>query len=349
MMIKIDKKDFPKLIKFLQKEYDVFAPVQDGKSTNFGKIESVDDILLSSSNTKKSPKEIFFPQAEILFQYTDEGLKIPEKEGKPYAIWGARYCDVKAFQLLDKVFGQAHQQPDNKMYQDPYWKEKYDNTIVFGMACNLPDSTCFCNWFGGGPFETKGSDIHTVDAGEFFLLEAVSKKGEKLLKKYNGTKANSKEKNIIFKLKKKAEDYLSEKTDISNIFDKLNEVWDEPIWDELARKCINCGACAFVCPTCHCFDVSDEGKNKKGNRIRLWDSCMFSLFTKEASGHNPRDLSVQRVRQRVMHKYNYFMDNYDEHLCTGCGRCVTICPTNVDIREIIKEILDYRLTENEED
>ena len=150
----------------------------------------------------------------------------------------------------------------------------------------------------------------------------------------------------IEKVQETAESYLAEKEDISSLFSKTKEIWNEPIWDEIAAKCVNCGACAFVCPTCHCFDVSDEGKGNKGKRIRLWDSCMFAIFTKEASGHNPRSQSTQRVRQRVMHKYNYFMDNYDEHLCTGCGRCVVVCPVNLDIREVIKKIIKYDKKQN---
>jgi sulfhydrogenase subunit beta (sulfur reductase) len=87
--------------------------------------------------------------------------------------------------------------------------------------------------------------------------------------------------------------------------------------------------------------MDDEGKDGKGSRVRLWDSCMFQLFTKEASGHNPRGVAVQRVRQRIMHKYNYFKDNYEVDLCTGCGRCVSVCPVNLDIREVIKKVLEY--------
>jgi ferredoxin len=228
------------------------------------------------------------------------------------------------------------------MYKDPYWKEKYDNCLVFNLACNEPLSTCFCNWFDGGPFDKTGSDIFIVETDDSYIFEAVSDKGKKFLNDCKITEnASDKEIKKIEKLKETAESYLAEKEDISSLFSKTKKIWDEPIWDEIAAKCINCGACAFVCPTCHCFDVSDEGKGNKGKRIRLWDSCMFAIFTKEASGHNPRSQSTQRVRQRVMHKYNYFMDNYDEHLCTGCGRCVVVCPVNLDIREVIKKILDY--------
>jgi len=235
--------------------------------------------------------------------------------------------------------------PDKEMYKDPYWIQKYKNCLIFNEACNDPLSTCFCNWFEGGPFHKAGSDIFVVGSTEYYLLEGISSKGKDFLKGYEKTEAvEQKDLQEIEELQQKALSYLEEKTEISKIREKLNRVWDDPIWDEISGKCINCGACTYVCSTCHCFDVSDEGKNKTGQRIRLWDSCMFQLFTREASGHNPRGLSTQRVRQRVMHKYSYFMDNYQEHLCTGCGRCVQVCPVNLDIRDVVKDLLSYQGT-----
>jgi len=343
-MIKIKKSNFENFIGYLKKDFCVYAPAKEGKKYAFKKIDSIKDIANDLLNVDKSPKEIFFPQSEVLFQYSEEGMKVPERKEKPYAIWGMRNCDTKSFLMLDKVFGDAHQIPDKDMYKDPYWIEKYKTSVIFNIACNEPVSTCFCNWFEGGPFEKKGADVFVVDTIDFYFMEAVSGKGKKVLANYDKTEdVSKKELPTITELQSKAESYLSQKIDISNLFDKLSQIWDEPVWEEISEKCVNCGACAFVCPTCHCFDVTDEGKNEKGKRIRLWDSCMFPLFTKEASGHNPRAISVQRFRQRVMHKYNYFMDNYDEHLCTGCGRCVLVCPVNVDIREIIKTILDHKI------
>ena len=340
-MIKIYKKDFDKFIKNLQKNFDVFAPVTDGKAISFQKISKADEINNKILNTKKSPKSIFFPQSEVLFQYTDDGMQVPERNERPFAVWGMRNCDVRSLLMLDSVFGKAHQEPNKEMYKDPYWKEKYDNCLVFSLGCNEPLSTCFCHWFDGGPFDKTGSDIFVWETDNSFLLEAVSEKGNKFLKTLQNEKATQTEIAEVSKLKEQALPFLNEKQDTSTLFDKAREIWDEPVWDEIAAKCINCGGCTFVCPTCHCFDVSDEGKGKKGKRIRLWDSCMFSIFTKEASGHNPRSQSTQRVRQRIMHKYNYFKDNYGTHLCTGCGRCITVCPVNLDIREVIKKIINY--------
>ncbi|MCD6297627.1 MAG: 4Fe-4S dicluster domain-containing protein, partial [Deltaproteobacteria bacterium] len=93
--------------------------------------------------------------------------------------------------------------------------------------------------------------------------------------------------------------------------------------------------CTYLCPTCWCFDIQDEVLGKEGDRIRNWDSCMFPLFTLHGSGHNPRDLKVQRVRQRFMHKLKYYVEKYENGVqCSGCGRCVRYCPVNIDIRQV---------------
>jgi ferredoxin len=344
-MIKFKKTGLKDFIEFVQQEYDVFAPVEEGKKTAFRQIKSAFEIVHGIVNTDLSPKNVFFPQSEVLFQYAEEGLKVSERNAKPIAVWGMRNCDTSSLKMLNEVFGDAHQQPGKDMYKDPYWKEKYDNSLILNQACNSPLSTCFCHWFERGPFDKTGSDIFVVNTGDHFILEGVSDKGKDFLEKYKKAEPATKEDQTkISELKDKAESLLGEKTDISNLFDKLGKLWDEHIWEEISAKCVNCGACTFACSTCHCFDVTDEGKGKKGKRIRLWDSCMFQLFTREASGHNPRGLSTQRVRQRFMHKYNYFMDNYGEHLCTGCGRCVQVCPVNLDVRELIKSVLNYKIS-----
>ena len=127
--------------------------------------------------------------------------------------------------------------------------------------------------------------------------------------------------------------------DSTNIKEKLDALGDSPeLWDALSIKCLNCGTCTYLCPTCYCFDISQENKYKEGLRFRCWDSCMFSEYTEMAGGHNPRPNKKDRVRNRFMHKLNYFEDRYGKMLCVGCGRCVEKCPVNLDITVLIDKI-----------
>ena len=102
-----------------------------------------------------------------------------------------------------------------------------------------------------------------------------------------------------------------------------------------SEKCLACGACTYLCPTCHCFNITDEQGTTRGERVRSWDSCMFTHFTLEASGHNPRSLKSQRLKNRVGHKFIWYPEAHGEPACTGCGRCIRHCPVSVDISRIV--------------
>jgi len=118
----------------------------------------------------------------------------------------------------------------------------------------------------------------------------------------------------------------------------LDVNFEHPFWNTIHQKCLACGTCTYLFPTCHCFDISDEQKGDDGIRLRNWDSCMFPLFTLETSGHNPRPTQKERWRQRAMHKFKYYVDNFNAIACVGCGRCVMYCPVNIDIRKIVTDI-----------
>jgi ferredoxin len=339
-MIRLEKEGFDRFIEGLASEYALFAPVmKDGKQA-FGRISSAGEIDGSRLNTERSPKEVFFPHSEVLFEYDENGIRVAGGGEKPIAVWGMRGCDARSLRMLDKVFGDGGERPGNVRFDDPYWNGRYGDSLVFSEACNEPLSTCFCNWFESGPHDRKGADVFVVDIGEAYLMEAVSEKGGEFLGGLKDAgKATKKDTEKAASLGSKAGKMMDERTALDELNGKLKEVFHGEIWDAVSAKCVNCGACSFTCSTCHCFDIQDEGRRGRGKRVRIWDACMFPIFTMEASGHNPRALSKERVRQRVMHKYSYFVDNHGEFLCTGCGRCVAVCPVNLDIREVIREVL----------
>jgi formate hydrogenlyase subunit 6/NADH:ubiquinone oxidoreductase subunit I len=119
---------------------------------------------------------------------------------------------------------------------------------------------------------------------------------------------------------------------------KLASAFEHPFWIENSLRCIGCGACAYVCPTCACFDIQDESRGKNGKRYRSWDSCGFGLLTIHTSGHNPRSVQSQRWRQRIMHKFSYMPERNNSLGCVGCGRCSSGCPVDMNIAEQLEAL-----------
>lgn len=331
----IEKSELPVLVGELAKEYEVFAPVKEKSIVSFERISSESQAYLDFRNTKKSPKEVFFPQNETLFTYRTgkkdvEIVESPAVKGKRVVL-GARPCDARSFVLLDKFFSSGD-------HKDVYYLEKRKNTNIVGLACNNPLSTCFCTSLGGSPFGKEGMDLLLQDVNDKYLIETVTERGEELIKKFPWLKdAEKADIERAKKLSVDAETAVRSKVSVDGVSEKLDRMFDDPLWDQIYQKCLGCGVCTFLCPTCCCFDILDEERNG-GKRVRIWDSCQFSCFTLEGSGHNPRPSGKERMRQRIMHKFNYFVKNYGESFCVGCGRCVQECPVNLDIREVVGAI-----------
>lgn len=333
----IAKGDFPGIIERLMSRYRVYAPVKDGRYYEFAALKEAGAADLGFKNTRMSPKGVFHPQAERMFEYSlakdDPEVNIVKetpKDFSPQVILGIRPCDAKAFTLDDANFC-------SDKFKDPWWAKRREATTLIGLACNSPSSTCFCTTVNTGPFDTTGLDAMLVDTGDGYALQVLTEKGKNVLGIVDLKPAPAQVAGKIEELKAGAEKSIATAFDPAAIAQKdVLEIFNAPIWDEIHFGCLNCGTCTFMCPTCWCFDIQDEvQEGAKGDRLRLWDSCMFSLFTFHGSGHNPRAQKVQRVRQRFMHKLKYYQDKYGTGTaCVGCGRCVQACPVNIDIRQV---------------
>lgn len=340
----IQKEELVPFLRALKKTYEVFIPVKEKDFYAFKPFTNETTLDLGFSNTRLSPKSLLYPQSERMFEFSlDEGsddahiLKESPKDYPPTVVFGIRPCDARAFRLVDINF-------NNPEFQDPWWVRRFESMTFIGLGCNEPCSTCFCTSVECGPFNEEGLDILLFDLGDTLLAQALTEKGSHLLEQGGIEKeADSDLRKKADELKSNAEARITNSVPVNKLEEKgVNDLFDAPFWDDIAFSCINCGTCTYLCPTCWCFDIQDEVTREQGDRIRNWDSCMFPLFTLHASGHNPRNEKVQRVRQRFMHKLKYYVDKYHNGVaCVGCGRCVKHCPVNIDIREVFRLMNKY--------
>ncbi|MFH2060434.1 MAG: 4Fe-4S dicluster domain-containing protein [Pseudomonadota bacterium] len=343
--ITINKKDWANGIKNSQKKYRLFGPVKD-KNRFFVKELDQDQLPeMDYSDTIMSVKSVLFPQTEKMFdsdlhenKENHHILQRADTDYSPRAIIGIRPYDVKAIELVKLNF-------ITDEYEDPYWKDAYEATTFVGLATTKPGPYDFSTSVGSGPFGEDGLDILLADMDDHYLAKVITEKGEAYALACGFEDASdAKEGQVLLDvLRKEAENNIVSTIKTDKLKEKtILELHEAPFWDNLAFSCINCGTCTYVCPTCWCFDIQDETKNKQASRFRNWDTCMASLFTHHASGHNPRATKVQRVRQRFMHKLKYFLDKYDQGImCVGCGRCVKSCPVNIDIREVCQTMNSF--------
>jgi ferredoxin len=325
------KQDFPKFVTELINKYKVFAPVYDNSTTKFKQIKNQKEINIKKySNSNLPPKNLIFCQTETLFKFspgTKVKIQSSDVNNSEKAVFGIRPCDAKSLTILDPVF--------NKDIKDPFYITKRKNLLLIGMSCTTPYSNCFCTSFNDSPASSKFVDILLTDIGDKYFVEVNSEKGKKIIKskifKPSTNADDSKKKEVEMKAKKAIMRF--QKTD--NIAEKLDKIFENPFWKEVADKCLRCGTCTYLCPTCHCFDIQDESTMTEGGRVRVWDTCMIPEYTLQASGYNPRPTRMNRVRNRVYHKYNYFPKNFDIIACVGCGRCIENCPVNIDIIDVV--------------
>jgi sulfhydrogenase subunit beta (sulfur reductase) len=324
----------------LGSESTVYAPFRNKRGLveyrEVGKGASARDAVLDCK-PDTPPKAIIFPQTEVLLTYkkNKEG-KFEVAQAKPdereKVIFGVRPCDAIGIAVMDKVFFGGK-------FVDPYYKARRERITVFSIACDGPmDSYCFCPSTGGAPAASEGSDVMMYDVGDSFYLEGVTDKGQKALEAMKGvlgrpTAEQESRRDEIVKRSESKEGF-SRAVSAESIA-KMDTSFDNKYWDDVARRCLSCGACTYYCPTCHCFDINDE---KGGERVRTWDSCQFAVFTIHTSGHNPRAIKGQKLRNRYYHKFKYSKDNIGRYLCVGCGRCIALCPASLDITKAISEV-----------
>jgi ferredoxin len=313
--------------------YTLLSPQGSGDKCQIA-VSSPEKVNLTFTNTHMSPKSLFFPQTEKLMAFHKDSKKpkpfiyqdLGDKASKA-VLFGIRPCDAKGLTVSNKVF-------QNDRFTDPYWKGKYESILKIGLSCSTPFPQCFCVAMGGSPYGEVGLDALAFPYNKGLGIKAITEEGTKLLKDIGLKEADLNSE--IKSQEEAAKKAQGVPPDYKPIDERdLMDLFQDPQWVATAENCLNCGVCTFFCPTCHCFDIQDEENSEGGVRMRNWDTCMSWLFTVHGTGHNPRPSKSERVRQRFMHKLKYIPIKQDGvRGCTGCGRCVVMCPVNIDIRAV---------------
>ena len=335
-MRKIALNQLDALFSAVAAQQTLYLPVDTESGAVYEKWES-GKTLSDALNTAKSAKDFFFPQTETLMGFVTEGKNIEvidtRTECEDFVIFGVRACDVKSFEILDRVF-----------LADPvdtYYKNRRDHGTIVSVACNRPAETCFCGTFGIDASAPEG-DVVCYRTEDALYLDAKTEKGSRLLsaldsvtEETDDAAAETQKETIRTRLAALPLATLS-----ADAFGagKTSEFFDAPEWKELSESCLGCGSCTFVCPTCQCYDIKDFNTGHGIKRFRCWDSCMYSEFTKMSAGQ-PRLTQLERFRQRFMHKLVYYPTNNDGLFsCVGCGRCISKCPIRMNIVKVMKKL-----------
>jgi sulfhydrogenase subunit beta (sulfur reductase) len=326
----ITQQEVENWLEALSGEQQLYAPIEEDGVLLYKPVTRLEEIVWDFIRPVKSIKEIIFPQTEHLMTFEKHGEEINLTSTfsvEPTVIFGVRSCDARGALVLDKVLVESKP-------EEPYYRARREQTALIGVACQKMGESCFCTSMGGSPDDSTGMDImlHEVEGG--YLVEVVSEKGQGLITNLD-----------------------LQETELSVVpFAAVpefrvpdEEIWrssfQSPIWSDAADRCLSCRVCAYVCPTCRCFDVRDEklpshNHHEYSERVRCWDSCSGEVYRRIAGGHNPREAKADRLRNRVYCKLFYIKEQSGELACTGCGRCIESCPVNIDITEIMTQLME---------
>jgi ferredoxin len=299
-----------------------------------------DDVVFGFASGAQSAKPVFFPTEEVLWRgrRTPDGFdaEVPDRaDHGPYALLGVRSCDLHAVGIHDTVLR-------DRGFRDDAYAARREGAFVVAVTCGDPGGTCFCTSMGTGPRPREGHgapfDLALTelldDAGHRFLVEVGSDRGAEVVAEIGAAPAVDADVAAADQVAQGAASRMGRTLDTAGLKELLYASADSPVWDDIAQRCLACGNCTAVCPTCFCTTVSDTTDllGDQADRTRVWDSCFNAEFS-HLHGANVRESTRSRYRQWMTHKLGSWIDQFGMSGCVGCGRCVTWCPAAIDITE----------------
>ncbi len=334
------KKDrFEEFIAALSSMQKLVAPVAKGFGAYaFEEVTSADPIALNYIPTILPLKKYFMPQRETLLEFTLDRRSHAEAvvEYEPLTIFGAHTCDLAGIQCLNMVFSERP-----KDYN--YLLRKGTITLI-GLECNdYCDEYASCHLVHAS-FPSGGYDLLFTDLGDYFMVHINTVSGDRIVRTAGLCEgAGSAHMNELRSLRDRKRTVFRNEVPIKTklIPELFDAVFGARVWDNLNERCLACGNCTNVCPTCYCFNIKDELDLTlaRGIRYRVWDSCQLEPFARVAGGINFRKERSARQRHRYYRKFRYPVDRFARFFCTGCGRCTRACMADISLKETLSELI----------
>jgi sulfhydrogenase subunit beta (sulfur reductase) len=336
----IAERGLPDWVGRLLESADVVAPrAAHGPDVVYDVVAAPEEIAWEYTSGLTPLKRFLFPQTDELLRWsrdTGNGLRVePTYDEAERVFVGVRPCDVSGVLFLDQVFSRDR--------EDIYYLRRRERSTLIALTCAEPGENCFCVCADAGPFMEQGYDVQLTRLSDEYVAEVGSEKGAKLIAEASDLFAAAPDE-LIRGRRRMAEEAESRFGDHKAYFAAalrsltFDRVPDD-VWEEMADRCLECGGCSFVCPTCTCFLTADLNLGESGARERIWDSCAYECYAREASGHNPRAERKHRLKARFFHKLSHqFAKEAGTHGCVGCGRCVTTCLGSNDMPRVTAKI-----------
>ncbi len=320
-------------VSFLMTQGELIAAHKKGEQSYvFRTVQNADDVVLDYPRTIQPLKKFFLPPKETLlnFNMLENDYETEKIEIQKRIFFGVHSYELQAVHILDYNFKRGN--PESN------YLRKREQSLFIGISYT-PDDYHFGKSVGLEIEKTDGMCLYIEPLETGYYVFVIDDNGLKLLQDFSSADVKLEMEEIKPQPKEFKKKIKYHYNRLPQVFDK---VYNSKVWEKVSEKCVGCGTCNLLCPTCYCFDVRDEIEldTITGKRERFWDGCMLNTFAEAAGGENFRDKLHNRTRHRLFRKFKYITEHSNELSCVGCGRCTSYCPANISIIEIINNLIE---------
>jgi ferredoxin len=337
----ITKSNFRKMVESLMESNEVIGPrwrdrdAQGNKIYRFLQIKNFAELEMDYTRTYSSPKNFFLPFKETLATYqlgdADWEQQI-QYTIHPRVIVGMRACDINALRKLDEVMVKS-------VYPNPYYFARRRNTIIIGLD-HEPLEDCFCHSMNAN-VAFSGFDLFLTDIGGCYFVAINSDTGYMMVDRFGGQEVTDEDQVNFKKVKQQIDSKFKTQVDVTIVPELMDLEFESEVWEKWGKKCLSCGSCAMVCPTCYCYGIEEEVDPtfSCATKCRTLYSCNLLDFAAVAGGHNFRPETHVRLKYRYYHQFKGFMEAFNQSLCVGCNRCGVACLAGIHPKAVIDDLI----------